>query len=86
MNLFGLELTTFSLIGAAVMLFIGLIDYMVVNWALKQGERQAAQDGTVSREKTQMFERVRSILSIACFFVFPVIGLLAGNWVLGSIF
>ena len=82
-----MELTKFSLIGAAVMLFIGLIDYMLVNWALKQGERAGdASDGTVSREKTQMFERVRTFLSIACFFVFPVIGLLAGNWVLGSIF
>ena len=86
MSLFGMELTKLSLIGAAIMLVIGLIDYMVINWALKQGELQAQRDGTVSREKTQMFERVRSVLSIGCFVVFPVIGLLAGNWVLGSIF
>ena len=86
MSLFGLELTTYSLMGAAIMLVLGVIDYMLVNWALKQGELQAAREGTVSREKTQTFERVRSVLAVACFVVFPVIGLLAGNWVLGSIF
>ncbi len=86
MSLFGLELTTLSLLGAAIMLAIGLADYMVVNWALKQGERQALRDGTMSREKTDTFERVRMVLSIACFVVFPVIGLLVGNRVLGSFF
>ena len=86
MNILGIELTNYSLIGAAIMLGIGIVDYMVVNWALKQGERQALEDGTVSREKTQTFERVRHILAIACFLVFPVIGLLVGNRVLGSIF
>ena len=85
MNLFGIELTNYSLIGAAIMLVIGLIDYMVVNWALKLGERQALKDGTVTREKTQTLERVRLILSIACFLVFPVIGLLVGNRVLSAI-
>lgn len=86
MSLFGLELTKFSVIGAVIMLFIGVIDYLVVNWALTQGERQAERDGTVSREKTRTFERIRHVLAIACFLVFPVIGLLVGNRVLGSIF
>ncbi|MEM8687197.1 MAG: hypothetical protein AAGF81_07695 [Pseudomonadota bacterium] len=86
MNLLGLDLTTFSLMGAAIMLAIGLVDYLVVSWALKQGEKQALRDGTVSDEKTAIYERVRRALAIACFIVFPLIGLLAGNFVLGSIF
>ncbi len=86
MSLFGMELTKFSLMGAAIMLAIGLVDYLVVNWALKQGEQQAMRDGTVSREKTETYGRIRRILAVACFLVFPVIGLLAGNFVLGSIF
>ena len=86
MNLLGLELTTYSLMGAAIMLVIGIVDYLVVSWALKQGEKQALREGTVSEEKTAMYERVRRALAVACFFVFPVIGLLAGEFVLGSIF
>ena len=86
MNVFGLELTKFSWIGAGVMLLIGLVDYLVVHWALKQGERQALREGTVSAEKTKAYERVRTVLAVACFGVFPAVGLLAGNFVLGAIF
>lgn len=86
MSLLGMEFTKFSLIGALIMLGIGVVDYMVVNWALKQGERHAEREGTVTREKTRTFERVRHVLAFACFLVFPVIGLLVGNRVLGSIF
>ncbi|MEM7426568.1 MAG: hypothetical protein AAF441_10760 [Pseudomonadota bacterium] len=86
MTLFGMEFTKFSLMGAAGMLVFGLVDFFIVNWALVQGERQAERDGTVSAEKTQAFGRVRIGLAVMCFVFFPVVGLLAGDFVIGSWF
>ena len=86
MTVLGMEFTKYSLIGAAAMLVFGLIDYLLVNWALVQGERQAERDGTVSAEKTQAFGRVRTGLAVMCFVFFPVVGLLSGNFVIGSWF
>ena len=86
MTILGLDFTKFSLIGAAGMLVFGLFDYLLVNWALTQGERQAERDGTVSAEKTQTLGQVRTVLAVLCFVCFPVVGLLAGDLVLGSFF
>lgn len=86
MTILGFEFTKFSLMGAAAMLVFGIVDYFVVNWALVQGERQAQRDGTVSAEKTEAFERVRMGLAVMCFVILPFIGLMAGNFVIGSWF
>jgi len=69
MSILGIEITKFSWIGAAGMPIFGIIDYLTVNWALVQGERQALRDGTTSAEKTKAFERVRTVLAVMCFCV-----------------
>ena len=86
MTILGFEFTKYSLMGAAAMLVFGVIDYFIVNWALVQGERQAQRDGTVSAEKTEAFGRVRTALAVMCFLVLPFIGLMTGNFVIGSWF
>ena len=71
MVVLGMEITKFSWIGAAGMAVFGIVDYLTVNWALAQGERQARQDGTLNDEKTQAFGRVRRVLAVVCFLCFP---------------
>ena len=86
MSVLGIEITKFSWIGAVGMTVFGIIDSLTVKWGLAQGERQARQDGTLGAEKAQAFQRVRTVLAVICFLCFPVIGLLAGNAVIGSFF
>ena len=83
---FGLEITKLSWIGAAVGLGFGIADYLLVNWALIQGERQAQRDGTIDAEKTRAYARIRTVLAVLCFLCFPVVGLLLGDPVLGLLF
>ena len=86
MNILGFEFTKFSLTGAAGMLAFGIADYLMVNWALVQGERQAQRDGSLDADKTLAFARVRTVLAVLCFLCFPVAGLFAGDLVLGALF
>ncbi len=86
MNIFGIELTELSWLAAGIMLVIGALDYALVNRALVQGELQAQREGTMSAEKVQKFKLTRTLLAIASFLGFPLVGLLIGDSWLGALF